>query len=418
MNSEFLIINGCVLTMDSRDSVIENGAVLIRNGVIQAVGRAGAVGGRSAGMRVIDAQGGIVMPGLVNCHTHLPMALFKGMADDLPLDVWLNEHMFPAEATRITSATAFEWGRHAMGELLLSGTTTCCDGYFYEDRVADAALETGIRAVLGQGIIDFPAPGVPDSSVNVEHAADFAEKWMVRSSRIHPSLFCHSPYTCSAETLVKAKRAATLRGLLFQVHVAETRTEQELIPESGSLTPVQYLDSLGIIDRTTLLVHGVWLDSADIAIIKKRGASVVHCPESNMKLASGIAPVQALLEAGVNVTVGTDGSASNNDLDLFGEMASAMALYRIAGSDPCVMDARTLVRMATIGGAAALGLDTEIGSLASGKKADMIVINTSQPHLLPMTDPFSALVSGVRGGDVTEVMVDGELLVENGCLKR
>jgi len=411
MSEDVLIKGGTLLTMEEHVPVMENGFLLVRNGIIADIGPDKECPD-PGGARIIDAAGAIVMPGLVNCHTHLPMALFRGLADDLPLDQWLNNHIFPAEAEKINPDSVKKWARHSCLELLNSGTTTCCDGYFYEDQAAEAALESGIRAVAGQGVIDFPAPGVPDPEKNVAHAAAFAEKWQNRCSRIHPSIFCHSPYTCSETTLVRAKKAAREGGILFQIHLAETKNEQQMIPRHHRhLSPAAYLDRLGLLDENTLLSHAVWIDDRDMALIEENGAAIVHCAKSNMKLASGIAPMPSIMKRAIPVGLGTDSCASNNSLDLFSEMDMAAKLHKCAGSDPTVMKARDVVTMATIGGARALGLDRSIGSLVRGKKADIIVIKTDQPHLVPLYNPFSTVVYGVKGSDVTHVMVDGELLV-------
>lgn len=409
MVDDILIKNGMILTMEDDEPVIENGTLLIEDGVITGIGKAELFLQNSAA-QMIDATGSIVMPGLVNCHTHLPMSLFRGLADDLPLEIWLSKHIFPAEAEQINPDSVKKWALHSCHELLFSGTTTCCDGYFYEDLVAKAVLESGLRAVTGHGVIDFPAPGVPDPEKNVETAVNFAKKWKNRSSCIHPSIFCHSPYTCSKATLKKAKQAADSLGILFQIHVAETENEQNMIQENKDKSPVEYLDSLELLDEHTLLSHAVWINENDIAIIKKRGASIAHCAESNMKLAAGIAPIPLIMENEIIVGLGTDGSASNNNLDLFLEMDTAAKLHKIACSDPCVMNAKDVVKMATIGGAKALGLGKSIGSLKIGKKADIIIINTEKPHLVPLYNPFSTLVYGVKGSDVTHVIVDGEIL--------
>jgi 5-methylthioadenosine/S-adenosylhomocysteine deaminase len=415
MTDQLFIRNGTILTMAADSPVIENGSLLIENGEIQVLGPSGSLAPPSRA-RVIDAAGCLVMPGLVNCHTHLPMSLFRGLADDLPLDVWLFEHIFPAEAEQINPASVGKWARHSCEELLLSGTTCCCDGYFHGDGVAGAALETGIRIVAGQGIIDFPAPGVPDPEKNVATAVEFVRRWTGRSQRVTPSIFCHSPYTCSATTLVAAKQAARELGVLFQIHVAETRSETSNITDCGDRSVVRYLDDLGIIDDATLLVHCVWLDGSDIAILKKRGAGVAHCAESNMKLASGIAPVPEMMAAGIRLGLGTDGSASNNNLDLFQEMDMVSKLHTVACSDPGVLAAQKVVTLATLGGARALGLDRKIGSLARGKRADIILVNLKKPHLVPVYNPFVTLVHGVKGSDVSHVIVDGRIRVENGEL--
>lgn len=414
-HADFLVNNGRVLTNAPPGAMIDSGAVAIRDDRIVAVGTGVETKGWTAS-ETIDACGGIIMPGLVNTHTHMPMSLFRGLADDLPLLTWLNDYIFPAEAARINPQTVEIGTRLSIAEMLLSGTTTCCDGYFHEDRVAAVAKETGIRAVLGHWVIDCPAPGVPDPRENVQRAMDFADTWHRRHPTITPSIFCHSPYMCSAETLQKAKAAARERGLLFQIHVAETGTEVERIRAEQGVSPVQYLDRLGILDPMTLLVHAVWLDDRDIERVAQRGATISHNPESNMKLASGIAPVPSFLEAGVSVGLGTDGCASNNDLDLFGEMDTAAKLHKVSRLDPTLLSALEVLTMATIGGADAIGLAREIGSLEVGKQADLVVIDTHKPHLTPMYHPISHLVYAVRGSDVRDVFVAGKMLVKNRSL--
>jgi 5-methylthioadenosine/S-adenosylhomocysteine deaminase len=413
MKLDTVIHNAVIVTVNPNFDIIQNGVIGIRNGLIECVLAGGKDVLSTPAMEYIDAGGGIVMPGLVNVHTHLPMSLFRGLADDLPLAEWLNDHIFPAESRHITPETARIGALLSCLEMLLSGTTTCCDGYFYEDAVAEAILETGIRAVAGQGVIDFPAPGVPDPSRNVETAAAFVEKWRHHSPLITPSIFCHSPYTCSAQTLKKAKQAADRLGVLFQIHVAETKSERDQSLAATNMTPVAYLDSLGVMDKNTLAVHAVWVDEADMEILARRNVKIAHAPESNMKLAAGVAPVPRMLEKGLTVGLGTDGCASNNNLDLFGEMGMAAKLHKVMASDPTVMSARTVVRMATIMGAKAIGLGDVIGSLEPGKQADIIIINTRQPHLTPVYHPESHLAYAVRGADVRDVLVAGRVVVRD-----
>jgi len=410
--TDTLIQGATVLSMDQENRIIEDGAVLVRGDRILAVGPSSEIGKDFTG-KILDAGGCVVMPGLVNAHTHLPMSLFRGLADDLPLMVWLNEHMFPAEAAHIRPETAWLGSLLSCAELLLSGVTCCCDGYFHETDVARAVSESGLRGVLAQGVIDYPAPGVPDPATNVDQALRYVEAWKNRDSRIVPSIFCHSPYTCSADTLKKAKQAARVQGVLFQIHVAETEGEKNMIQCSGGLSPVAYLESLGVLDDKTLLIHAVAVDRHDLEIIQKSKASVVHVPESNMKLASGVSPVPDMLALGIPVALGTDGSASNNDLDMFGEMGSAARLHKVIRKDPTVMDAKTVLRMATCEGARALGLGDVTGSLEPGKKADLIVVDMRKPHLTPMYNPQSHLVYSAKGSDVRDVMVDGRMVVEN-----
>ena len=414
MDLDAVIHNGTVVTVDDGMRVIEKGWIGIQAGVIQAVEAAtpGMVPPPDTHL-TIDASGGIVMPGLVNTHTHLPMALFRGLADDLPLMDWLNDHIFPVEARFIKSDTV-GWGTLiACAEMLLSGTTCCCGGYFHENAVAQAVAETGLRALLAQGVIDFPAPGVPDPAQNIAHARAYAQRWKDRNGLITPSIFCHAPYTCSDDTLKAAKAVADNLGLIFQVHVAETRFERDQSIKEKGLSPVAHLDRLGILDRRTLMAHCVWVDDADIAIISRRGCAVAHCPESNMKLASGIAPVAAMRAAGVTVSLGTDGCASNNDLDLFGEMGTAAKLHKVITLDPTALDAASVLKMATIDGARAIGLSDRIGSLEIGKQADIIVVDTHAPHLTPMYHPDSHLVYAAGGADVRHVLVAGKPVVRD-----
>ena len=419
MENDIYIYNGTLLTMADGLPLIENGFVHVKQGRIADCGSAAtdtADNPVPEGARQIDACGGIIMPGLVNAHTHAPMSMFRGLADDLPLDVWLNEHIFPAEARDINPESVARWTTHSCREMLAGGVTTFCDGYFLEKDAAKAMAKTGIRAVAGQGVVDFPAPGVPDPSNNIDHAWDFIENAGDLSPRVTPSLFCHSPYTCSKQTLVAGKDLARDTGVLFQIHAAEIRAEPGLIKENTGLSVIAYLDSLGILDPETLLVHCVWIDKTDIDIIARRGCAVIHCPESNMKLASGVAPVPDLLAAGITMGLGTDGCASNNDLDMFSEMDTAAKLHKVVRLDPCVMDARTCLKMATIDGAKALGLGEVTGSIRPGKAADIIVVDTSGLHMTPMHDPYSGLVYAARASDISWVMVDGTIRVEKGRL--
>ena len=413
MGFDAVIHNGTLVTVDRRGRVIENGWIGIQAGLIRAIEPSRPDTPPPEADLTIDAANGIVMPGMVNTHTHLPMSLFRGLADDLPLMAWLNDHIFPAEA-RFIGPDTVHWGTLlSCAELLLSGTTCCCGGYFHEDTVAGAVAETGMRAVLAQGVIDFPAPGVPDPAQNIAHARSYAQKWKDRSPLITPSIFCHAPYTCRDGTLKAAKAVADDRGLLFQVHVAETRFERDQSVKEKGLTPVAHLDRLGILDRRTLMAHCVWVEEADMDIIASRNAAVSHCPESNMKLASGIAPITGMLEAGITVSLGTDGCASNNNLDLLGEMNTAAKLHKVATGDPTALNATRVLKMATVDGARAIGLADRIGSLEIGKQADMVVLDARAPHLTPMYHPESHIVYAAGGADVRHVLVAGRQMVRD-----
>jgi len=413
MKFDRIIYNGIVLTVNPDFEIIEDGMVGIKDGVIRCVESCKKDILQYDADDVIDADGGIVMPGLINAHVHLPMSLFRGLADDLPLARWLNDYIFPAEQKHISPETVKIGALLSCAEMIMSGTTTCCDGYFHEAEVAEAVLKTGLRAVLAQGVIDYPAPGVPEPARNVETAVEFVKKWKNRSPLITPSIFCHSPYTCSADTLKKAKQAADLLGVRFQIHVAETKGEADQIRQAHNMSPVQYLDSLGVINDNTLISHAVWVDDDDLDILAFNNARVAHCPESNMKLASGIAPVPEMISKAICVGLGTDGCASNNNLDLFEEMDSAAKLHKVFKRDPTVMDAKTVIKMATIEGAKAIGLEDVTGSLEPGKQADIIIIDINKPHLTPMYHPESHLVYAVHGSDVSDVFVAGKALMRN-----
>ena len=413
MAYDLVIHNGTIVTVNDSFEIIPNGLICVKGGKLERVENMAGNQPPPGADEIIDADGGLVMPGLVNTHTHLPMTLFRGLADDLPLDIWLNEHIFPAESTHINPERV-SWGSLlACAEMMLSGTTTCCDGYFHEDMVARAVQKSGMRAVLAQGVIDFPAPGVPDPQDNIRIPDAFVAGWQNRAPLISPSVFCHSAYTCSAETLKAAKALCAARGLLFQIHVAETQNECRQIRNEHHCTPIQYLDQLGILDENTLLIHCVWLNDEDIAIIAERKAGISHNPESNAKLASGIAPVPQILRSGIPVGLGTDGCASNNNLDLFHEMDMAAKLHKAVSFDPTTMDAKTVVEMATIGGARAIGLDAQIGSLEAGKQADVIIIDAARSHLSPLFHPESHIVYAAKSSDVRDVIVGGHVRVRN-----
>ncbi len=407
---ELLIKNGLILTMNTDMEIIENGAVRVRDGVIIAVGTTEETSS-SLPTREIDARGGIIMPGLVNSHTHAAMTLFRGLADDLPLMEWLHDHIFPAES-RITADMVYRGTLLACAEMLLSGTTCFCDMYLFEEEVARAADQAGMRAVVGEVLYDFPSPCYGPLDKGFEYVNTMMEKW-----KNHPLVTVavepHATYTCAPELLTRAADLARTRKVPFVIHVAETSNEIKLIEEKYGKTPVQFLADLGVLSSNLVACHCVHLTQEDRALLKKFNVKMVHCPESNMKLASGVAPVPVLLAEGICVSLGTDGCASNNDLDLFGEMNSAAKLHKVFSMNPEAVDAKTALQMTTINGAKALGLDRQIGSLEVGKQGDIIVVDTRAPHMVPMYNPYSQLVYAARGSDVTTTIVNGRVLMEN-----
>jgi 5-methylthioadenosine/S-adenosylhomocysteine deaminase len=411
---DMLVTGGTLLTLSADMEIIENPIIGIRGGSIAMIEKEDELSGRhySAG-ETLNAAGCIILPGLVNTHTHLPMVCFRGLADDLPLTEWLQERIFPVEAKYVNREMVYAGARLAMAEMILSGTTTFCDGYFHESSVAHAAIDMGMRGVVSQGFLDIATENAPNPTDHNRIAEAFLDKWKDRSPLISPALFCHTPYTCKAETLVTLKDVASRKNCLYITHVAETRDETRLMRDRYGTTSIRYLKKLGVLDERTVLVHAVWVDLDELDIINVSKAKISHNPESNMKLASGVAPVPAMLHRGIPVGLGTDGCASNNDLDLFREMGTAARLHKVATMDPTVLDARTALRMATINGARVLGMEDRIGSIETGKCADLICIKMDKPHLTPMYQVYSHLVYAASGADVTAVMINGKLVMKD-----
>ncbi|MBF0497809.1 MAG: amidohydrolase [Deltaproteobacteria bacterium] len=407
-----MITNGTVITM-AEAGIIPDGLVLIKDGAIVWVGpRADSTPTLNA-VRTIDAAGGFILPGLINTHVHAPMTCFRGLSDDQPLMRWLEDYIFPAEARFVTPEMTYLGAKLAILEMIASGTTTFADGYFCEDGVVKAALEAGIRAMPAQGVVDFPAPGVSDPARNVTVAQEFLSRWQGVSDLVHPAVFCHSCYTCGPDTLQRAKDLARRQNTLFFIHLAETKDEVSMLQQAHGVTPVRYLKQLGILDRSTVGVHLIHIDEADIADLAMTGTAVASAPESNMKLASGVAPVVKMLAQGLRLGLGTDGCASNNDLDMLAEMDTMAKLHKVTCGDPTVLPAEQVVSLATIEAARVLGLDDRIGSLEMGKRADLIVLEINRPHLTPVYHPYSALVFAARGSDVRHVIIDGRVVYDN-----
>lgn len=408
--ADILIQNGWVLCMDAANTVIRDGAVAIAGDRIAAVGKTGDFADWHV-RTVKDARGGIILPGLINTHTHAAMTCFRGLADDLPLMEWLHEHIFPAEAL-LDAHKVYCGTRLACAEMLLSGTTCFCDMYLFEDAVAEAAKAAGIRAVVGEVLFDFPSPNYGAIENGFAYTRQLLEKWKddpLISGAVEP----HSPYLCAPELLQTAGAIAREYDAPLILHLAETRSEVETVQERYGRSPVGHLADLGLLGPRLIACHGVVLSPEDIELLRQSQSKVSHNPQSNMKLASGVAPVPKLLEAGVCVGLGTDGCSSNNNLDLFEEMDTAAKLHKVFSLDPTVMDAPTVLRLSTIEAARVLGLERRIGSLEPGKQADLIVVDTDSPHLTPLYDPVSHLVYAARGGDVALTMVNGRILTDD-----
>ncbi|MCX5876610.1 MAG: amidohydrolase [Deltaproteobacteria bacterium] len=406
-----LLICGQILTLDQNNTVIEDGAVVIVGDTIVEVGERAVLSGKHPGVEQLIQPHGLVMPGLVNTHTHAAMACFRGLADDLPLMTWLTEYIFPVEAN-LNPEMVYQSSLLSMAEMIKSGTTSFCDMYLFAKEVARATAESGMRGWLGEVLYDFPSPnyGAPENGIAYleELLAEYCDHPLI-SITVDP----HAVYTCSPDLLKRLKGVAEKHGVAYVIHLSETREEVEGCLAKYGHTPVMHLDTLGILDDQVVADHCVVLTEAEIALLAQRSVKVAHCPESNMKLASGVAPVPELLAAGVTVGLGTDGAASNNDVDMFGEMDTAAKLHKVHRLDPTVMSAETTLRMATLGGAKLLGAETRIGSLEPGKKADLIVLDMNKPHLTPMYNIPSHLVYAATGSDVVHSVINGRVVMRN-----
>ncbi len=402
-----------VVTMDGQRRVIENGAVAVRGERIVALGTRAEIDRRFVASRRVDRPAAILLPGLINTHTHAAMSLFRGIADDMRLQDWLEKFIFPAEARNV-SPDFVRWGtRLACIEMLLSGTTTYTDMYYFEDVVAEATKEAGMRGVLGETIIGFP---VADARTPAD-SLRFAERFMQRFRNdplIVPAVAPHALYTNADDTLKQSRALANRYGMPLLIHLSETKRENDETMAKRKMSPTRVLDSLGVFNGRTLAAHAVWVDDADQRILKARKVGLAHCPSSNMKLASGVAPVGKLLALDIAMGLGPDGPAgSNNDFDLFEEMDLAAKLQKVTSGDPQALPATAVLEMATIRGARALGLDREVGSLEAGKRADLISVRIDQPHAVPLYNVYSQLVYALKGSDVQDVMVNGRQVVRD-----
>ncbi len=409
-----VVTGGTVVTMDEARRVIESGAVAIDGPTIVAVDTALAIDARYTAADRIDAAGGIILPGLVNTHTHAAMVLFRGLADDLALMDWLQQYIFPGEARTVSPAMVRVGTRLAALEMIRSGTTTFADMYYFEEEVARATREAGLRGVLGQTIIGFPVADAKTPAEGLARAEAFIKAFR-DDPLITPVPAPHAVYTLDEASLRASRAMADRYGVPLLIHVAETRDELKTVGEKhGGATPVGYLASIGLLGPPLVAAHCVWLNDADIAAMRESGSAVSHNPESNMKLASGIAPVPQFLAAGLRVGLGTDGAASNNDLDMVEAMRQAALLHKVATSDPRAIPAGAALEMATIGGARVLGLERRIGSLEPCKEGDLVVFSTRGARQTPLYNPVSHLVYAARADDVTTTIVRGKVLMKDG----
>ena len=406
---DILIQNGIILTLDPLLTVIENGVIAIKGDVISHIGP--GTNSPLSASKIIDAHGGIILPGLVNGHTHAAMTLFRGLADDLPLMAWLSSYIFPAES-RMDADFVHTGSLLACAEMILSGTTTFCDMYLFEDEVAKAAKQSGMRSLVGEVLYDFPSPNYGPIEKGFEYTERLIQKWE-HDPLVSVAVEAHSLYTCSPDLLKTCHAISRKHGVPLVIHVAETLPELAEIQTKYGKKPFEHLESLGILGPHLIADHCVHLDDTEIERMIRHRIHVITNPESNMKLASGIAPVTRLIAGGLTVGLGTDGCASNNNLDMLLEMDTAAKLQKLALMDPTALDAVTVLKMATCEGAKALGFGDLTGSLELGKKADIIIVDTRKPHLTPLYNPYSHLVYSADGADVSHAIINGRLIMED-----
>src|SRR6266481_1163991 len=415
---DLLITGGTIVTMDSSRRILEDGFIAVRGNEIVAAGSGSGAGLKLAPKGIIakekiDARGKLILPGFINGHTHVPMTLLRGLKDDVRLEEWLTKFIFPAEAKNVNEEFV-RWGtRLAAAEQIRGGVTTFADMYYFEDAVAEETKAAGMRGVLGETILDFPAPDNKTNDAMLEYTEKFLKRWQ-GDALIHAAVAPHSIYTCSQKTLQDSAALARKYSAPILIHVGETKKELNDSREKNGTTPVQYLDKLGILGPDLVAAHCIFVDGTDRKILAQRQVGCVHNPSSNMMLASGVAPVIEERAAGVAVGLGTDGPAgSNNDLDLMEEMDLAAKLQKITKMDPRALGAKAVVEMATIEGARALHLEKEIGSLEAGKKADLILIGLDAPNAVPMYDVYAQLAYALKGSDVETVIVGGRVVMRD-----
>jgi 5-methylthioadenosine/S-adenosylhomocysteine deaminase len=408
---DLIVSGGILVTMDSGRAIVRDGSVAVRGDAIVAAGPRAEVEGKFKGAQMIDARGRLVLPGFINGHTHVPMTLFRGLHDDVTLNDWLYKYIFPAEAKNVNEEFV-RWGtRLAAAEQIRAGVTTFADMYYFEDAVAEETKAAGMRGVLGETFIDFPAPDNKSEAEMLAYTEKFLKRWQ-GDALIHAAPAPHSIYTCSKKTLEDAAALARKYHAPILIHVAEMKKEWEDSEKANGMSPVQYLDKIGVLGPDVVAAHCIFVDEADRKLLAERGVGCVHNPSSNMMIASGVSPVPELRGAGVAVGLGTDGPAgSNNDLDLMEEIDLAAKLAKITKMDPLALGAKAVVEMATIDGARALHMEKEIGSIEAGKKADLILISLDEPNAVPMYDVYAQIAYALKGSDVETVVIGGRVVM-------
>lgn len=412
---DFILCGDYILTMNDYMDVITDGAIAVDGDRIVDLDKKTEILRKYTSKRTVEGRNRVLLPGLINTHTHAAMVYFRGLADDLPLKEWLEGHIWPAENHWLGPEFISDATELACLEMLKAGITTYNDMYFFGSSAALSAKKIGMRAVLGAGILDFPSASAKNAEEYLLNAENFSKEWK-GDELIIPSIAPHAVYTCSSETFKKAKRLAERLGLYLHIHLSETEWEVKDSLSRFGKRPVEYLYDIGFLDSNVLAAHCVWLSDNEINIISEMKVGVSHCIESNLKLASGIAPVVKLINSNVKVSFGTDSAASNNDLNILGEMSTASKVHKAINNDPTVLDSKTVVKMATRWAAEVLGISDKIGTIEKGKIADVISINLKSPHLVPLYDIYSHIVYAAQPSDIEMVMVNGKMVVNNGRL--
>jgi 5-methylthioadenosine/S-adenosylhomocysteine deaminase len=409
---DLIVQNGTIVTMDENRRVIENGAIAVQKGEIVFVGTAREINQKYSSRQIINARNKVIIPGLINAHTHIPMTLFRGIADDLDLQEWLTKYIFPAEAKNVTEDFVRVGTRLGLAEMIRGGTTTYCDMYYFEDAIADETFKAGVRGVLGETIIRFPVADNKTPEEALVYSERFVNKWK-NNALIVPALAPHAPYTLTTDQLQAVKKLADKLNATVVIHVAETQAEVDEITKQYGARPIEYLEKIGFLNNRTIAAHVVFANENEVGILKNRGVGAAHNPQSNMKLASGVAPVPLMLARDVRLGLGTDGAASNNDLSMWEEMDAAAKLHKLFSKDPKVVTAEQAFMMATVGGARALHLEDKIGSLEAGKRADIVIVDFDNLHQTPMYNVYSHLVYATKASDVRHVIINGVIVMRD-----
>src|ERR1700752_1369364 len=409
---ELLVLGGTIVTMDQTRRIIDDGGIAVSKGRIVAIGPRADIEGRYSSRQRVNAAGKVITPGLINGHTHIPMVLFRGLADDLDLQEWLTKYIFPAEAKNVTEDFVRVGARLGLAETIRGGTTTYCDMYYFEDAIADETAKAGVRAVLGETVIDFPVADNKTWPEAMAYVERFVNRWK-NNELIIPAIAPHAPYTVSEEHLKAARAFSDRTGAPIVIHISETKKELDDSIKTKQASPVKYLERIGFLNNRVIAAHMVWPDPDDIPILKRLGVGVVHNPQSNMKLAAGVAPVPRMLAEGVLLGLGTDGAASNNDLNMWEEMDTVRKLHKGFTRHPKGTSARQAFEFATIRGAQALHLEKEIGSLETGKRADLLVIDRDTLNQIPLYNLYSDLVYATKASDVMTVVINGQVVMRD-----